>query len=348
MPQWAVEGEQQPWASLKTYVCNGPYQLEAWEPGKRLVLTRNPYYRGLSRGNAARIEAPIVVDYDALIEAFDAGDLDGISLLLARPVRIAKLKTTHRNRLMTMPSLSILHLAFGCGRPPFDSLSVRKAFIHAIDRQGLLARVGIRGPAPGGFIPPGMPAHSPEFGLPQDVGRARQLLAEAGYPNGQGFPEVKLLYTGDPGEDPVAAYLTGAWRDALGVRVTPVGVTWDEFMRQRDSDPPALSVNGWSADYPDPDGLLRLLFHSREGVNPIRWHNASFDSLTEQAAATTDRKARIDLYRQADRILVDEAAAVVPLWYAEGRQLLQPHVQFPRTPPSMLRLKDVVVKKREE
>lgn len=347
LPQWAVEGEQQPWAGQEAFVGTGPYMLEVHEPGKRFVFTRNPYYRGLSSGNAGRVEAPIVGDYDTLVAAFDTGDLDGVSLLKAPPARIARLKTTHSNRLMTVPGLSTVYLAFGCGCPPFDSPPTRLAFIHAIDRRGLLSRVGIRGPAPGGFIPPGMAAHSPELALSYDPGRARKLLAEAGYPQGQGFPEVRLLYTGDPSQDPVAAYLTEAWWDSLGVRVVPVGVPWDEFMRQRDTDPPCLSVSGWSADYPDPDSMLRLLFHSREGVNSIRWRNASFDTLTEQAATATDRKARIDLYRLADRILVVESAAVMPLWYAEGRQLLQPYVQFPRTPPSMLRLKYAVVQDRE-
>jgi ABC-type oligopeptide transport system substrate-binding subunit len=149
------------------------------------------------------------------------------------------------------------------------------------------------------------------------------------------------MYTGDPGEDPVASYLAEAWQRLLGVRLRPVGVTWGEFLRRRDGDPPALSVSGWSADYPDPDNMLRVLFHSHEGVNPIGWRQPEFDRLTEQAAATVERKQRLELYREADRILVNEEAAVVPLWYGEARQLLQPYVSVPRVPALMLRLKDV-------
>ena len=347
LPQWVVEGQRQPWTAVETYVCNGPFQLEAWEPGKRMVFTRNPYYRGLWRGNARRVEAPIVGDYDVLLEAFDGGDLDGISLLRTRPARASSLRSRYRQRLHAMPYLSTLYLAFDCERPPFDSLAVRKAFVHAVDRQGLLGRLDIRQPAPGGFLPPGMPGHSPDIGLPHDPERARRLLAEGGYPQGRGFPELEFLYTGDPGEDPTASYLTRVWSEVLGLRVKPVGVAWEEFMRRRDNDPPAISVSGWSADYPDPDNMLRVLFHSREGVNAIRWQHASFDSLTERAAATADRKTRLELYQRADRILVVDEAAVVPLWYGEGRQLLQPYVRVPRTPPSMLRLKDVAIDKRE-
>ncbi len=343
LPRWVVEGPQQPWTAPGNYICNGAFRLESWRPGKRMVLTRNPHYRGMSRGNAARVEAPIVVEYEDLLGAFDAGELDGISLLRTRPAQVAGLRARYRRRLTVLPYLSTFFLAFNCSCPPFDVLGVRLAFVHAMDRAGLLARVDIRHPIPGGFLPPGMPGHNPALGRALDPDSARGWLAGAGYPEGREFPEVEIVYTAGPGEDPVTSHLTRGWKEVLGVEVRPVGVAWDEFLRRRDSDPPALSVSGWSADYPDPDNLLRVLFHSREGLNAIRWRNVDFDTLTEQAAVVADRKTRLELYQRADQILVEETAAVVPLWYTENRQLLQRHVRVPRVPACMLRLKDVVV-----
>ena len=270
-PRWVVGWAQQPWTAVGAYVCNGPYRLESWDPGKRMAFVRNPSYRGLWRGNAGRIEAPVIVEYDKLLEAFDVGDLDGINLLRTRPARVANLRSRYRRMLVSMPSLSTVYLAFDCGRPPFNSAAVRRAFAHAIDHQGLLGQVDIRQPAPGGFLPPGMPGHSPVLGLARDAALARQLLTEAGFPGGEGFPKVEFLFTGDPGEDPVASHLARGWSEVLGVGVRQVGVAWEEFLRRRDNDPPAISVSGWSADYPDPDNMLRILFHSQEGVNAIRW-----------------------------------------------------------------------------
>lgn len=89
-----------------------------------------------------------------------------------------------------------------------------------------------------------------------------------------------------------------------------------------------------------------MLFHSREGLNAIRWQNADFVALSEQAAAATERGVRLELYARADRILVEEQAAVAPLWYGENGQLLQPHVRVPRVPARMLKLKDVIVEKQ--
>jgi oligopeptide transport system substrate-binding protein len=343
LPQWVVEGEQQPWTAAGSYVCNGAFRLETWNPGQRMVLARNPTYRGLGRGNAARVEAPIVRDHEALLTAFDAGELDGISLLLARPSQVAGLRARYRRRLTVAPYLSTFYLGFNCSRPPFDDASVRAAFVCAIDRAGLLVRVDIRQPPPGGFLPPGMPGHIPVLGPSFDPERARQLLADSGYGEVEGLPEVELAYMAGPGEDPVTSYLVRGWKEVLGVEVRPLGLAWDEFLRRRDADPPALSVSGWSADYPDPDNLLRVLFHSREGLNAIRWRSGDFDVLTEKAAVAADRKTRLELYQRADRILVEEQAAVAPLWYGENRQLLQPYVRAPRVPAFMLRLKDVIV-----
>jgi oligopeptide transport system substrate-binding protein len=346
LPQWAVEGPRQPWTDVTHYVCNGPFRLEQWVPGEHMLFVRNPTYRGLWSGNADRVKAPVVREPEDLLEAFDSAALDGISLLQASPATISVLRSRYRRQLHTMRSLSTVYLAFDCRRAPFDTVLVRRAFGHCVDRQELLSRAGIRQPTPGGFLPPGMPGHNPTLGLPFDPERGRRLLAEAGYPQGASFPPLELLYTGGPGANPVAAFQAEAWARNLGVEVQPVGVPWDEFMHRRESDPPALSVSGWSADYPDPDNMLRALFHGQEGVNAIGWHQPHFDRLTEQAAATTDRKQRLELYQQADRILVDDEAAVMPLWYGETRQLLQPYVRVPRTPPSMLRLKDVIISRR--
>jgi ABC-type oligopeptide transport system substrate-binding subunit len=87
-----------------------------------------------------------------------------------------------------------------------------------------------------------------------------------------------------------------------------------------------------------------VLFHSREGINPLHWRNAEFDAPLEQASRLTDRKRRIELYQTADRILISEAA-VLPLGYAQARQLVKTYVRLPRTPPYLLRLKHAVVER---
>jgi len=350
LPRRAVEGDRQPWTDVENFVSNGPYRLTEWIKGERLSFTRNPGYRGLWRGNASRIESPVISEVPALLGAFDAGDLDGISLLNAAPETIDGLRAKYRRRYSSTPVLSTFYLWFDCSRPPFNAAGIRKAFIHAVDREALLrATAGARyRTARGGFLPPGMPGHAPSIGLGYDPERAQRGMAEAGYEGGHGFPEVELVYTGDPARSPLTSFLQRAWGDVLGVVIRPVGVTWADFVHRRDHDPAGVTVSGFSADYPDPDSLLRVLFHSRDGMNSIRWNNPQFDALTERAAGTSDRKERLDLYQQADRILVADEAVVMPLGYSLGPQLVQPYVFLPLTPPWLLRLKNIVVRRPKE
>ncbi|HET7009520.1 MAG TPA: ABC transporter substrate-binding protein [Anaerolineales bacterium] len=343
LPRRVVEGERQPWPQAGVMVGNGPFRLTEWTPGRRMVFERNPLYRGLFPGNVSRIEAPLVDEFGPLLEAFDQGALDGISLIRAGPSAEARVRASHPREFSNTPALSLFYLSFLTDRPPFDAPEARKAFIHAVDRTAV---PHLQHPALGGFLPPGMPGHSSGIGLKFDPNLARRLLAEAGYPDGKGFPAVELLYTGDR-DNPEAAYLKRAWREVLGIEVETMGVEWGEFLRRRDHEPSHLTFSGWSADYPDPDNLMRVLFHSREGLNSIRWNHSEFDRLVEEAGRITERKKRIELYRTADQILVAEQAAVMPLRYTQGRRLVKAYLRIPRVSPSLLKLKDAVVEQKE-
>ena len=345
LPRWAIEGDRKPWASGENFVSNGPYQLAKWSLGDTIRLAFNHSYRGLFPGNVGSIEAPIISQYDLMIDEFDRDALDGVSLVNADPSTISKLKTAYSQEFRFTSLLSTLYLAFRTDLPPLDDSRFRKALIQAIDRSALIRETGSihYEPALGGFLPPGISGHSPNIGLGSDKEAARRFLAEAMDQKHGKPPSVELLYTGDPEGNPVATYLRQRWIEVLGIEVVVQGLPWNEFIDRIDHDPPHIAINGWTADYQDPDNMLRIPFHSSEGLNRIGWHNVDFDVLTEEAAQITDRKKRIELYRAADRILVEEEAAVMPLGYAQGRQLIKPHVQIPRSPPAFTRLKNAKV-----
>jgi ABC-type oligopeptide transport system substrate-binding subunit len=292
-----------------------------------------------------RIEAPLIDQYDSVIDAYAEGTLDGVSLINAEPTTISKLRAMYSQEFRFTKSLSTLYLAFCTDRPPLNDSRFRKALIHAIDRERLMSetRSVHYEPAFGGFLPPGIPGHSPNIGLGCDEEAARRYLAAILEENGDIPSFIELLYTGDPEGNPVASFLGRRWIEVLGLEVVIQGLPWGEFLDRIDHDPPHIAIMGWRADYPDPDNMLRVPFHSREGQNNICWHNVDFDFLTEEAAQITDRKKRIELYQAADRILVEEEAAIMPLGYAQGRQLIKPYVQIPRSPPALTRLKNASV-----
>ncbi len=350
LPRWAVEGHGEAWTEPGNLVSNGAYQLLEWQRGERFVLTKNPFYKGPFPGNAEQVECPIFTDFGPVLEAYATDVLDAISMINSDPATVERARAAHGRELVFTPQPSTYYLVFRADRPPFDDVRVRRALIHAVDRQAL-AKEAWQGqylPATGGFVAPGLAGHSPGIGLAYDPRWARSLLAQAGYPEGQGFPKVSWVHSGgSAGEPPEVPFLRKAWRKQLGLNLEAQSLEWGPFMERLYHDPAHLTLMGWSADYPDPDALLRVLFHSTEGVNPPRWHNARFDALVEEAARVTDQTGRMELYREADRILVAEEAVIMPLGYAQGRILMKPWVTMPRVPPVLMRLKHIVLQREK-
>lgn len=348
-PEWNVEGHGEDWPDPGDLVCNGPYQIEDWSPGEGLLLSRNKHYTGRFPGNVGRVECTFIRDFDQALDAYAKGVFDAVSMNPANAKTVARAKARFPEELKFFPFPSTFFLTFLADRPPFEDARTRKAFIHAVDREQLIRQTsrGMYRSASGGFVPPGMPGHSPGIGLTFDPGLARRLLGGAKLGSEDQFPAVNLMTLQTGHDEPNVRFLLRAWREHLGVEVTHEDVSWREFLQRRDQDPPYMSLSGWSADYLDPDSMLRRVFHSEEGVNPPHWKDERFDDLVQKAARGLDQAERIQLYRAADRILVAERAAVMPIGYAQGRQLAKPWVKMPVIAPHMLRFRDVVMVRPE-
>jgi len=328
-------------------ISNGPYYLSEYQPGERLILQRNPYYRGRFPGNVTRIECPFISDYSKSLDAYARDEMDALDMITSDLGTIARARGRFPEELSFIPQLNTFYLAFRTNRHPFDDVQVRHAFSHAIDKKALAreASQDTYYPALGGFIPPGMPGHSDGIGIPYDPDQARKLLEEAGYPDGRGFPEVRWSFEKSPEDNPVVPFLYQSWKRVLNLDINPTPMSWDDYLEQRETDPPDLALSAWSADYPDPDNFLRILFHSKEGINPSRWRNPEFDRCVEEAVSILDQNQRLENYRKADYILVAEETAIAPIYYSQGRILAKPWVSIPRIPPAMLKLKEVVINK---
>jgi oligopeptide transport system substrate-binding protein len=324
----AVHGEV--WAEPENIVTNGPFRLETWSQDKSMVLSRNTEYHGRFRGNLQRVELSLLSDWSARFEMYKADGLDIFELWRSRsPEEMDSARHQHTGDYITGPSLVTMYVGFDVSRPPFDDARVRRAFVHAVDRE-TLASVLMRGyvfPATGGFVPPGMPGHLAGIGLQYDPGQAQHLLVEAGYPKGgdRDFPRLELL-TFHGGESR-AEYLQAQWRENLGIEVTLQSMEFGMLLEKLDSESPPMFLIGWGADYPDPDDFLR--------VCPARrwtgWQNEAYTGLVEKAKRVTNQGERMHLYQKADQILV-EAAAIMPLTYGRQHWLVKPWVKQFLTP----------------
>jgi ABC-type oligopeptide transport system substrate-binding subunit/serine/threonine protein kinase/predicted ATPase len=333
-------------------VCigNGPYELVEWARGERMVLKKNPFYRGPFPGNVERVECAVLTEFGAALDAYAAGEMDAVSLINAEPHAVARAREAFGDELVAIPQPSLLYVMFRADRPPFDDAQVRRAFVHAVDREQMVSEAfgDRRLPASGGFVPPGMAGHSPGIGLAYAPDQARRLLAQGGYPGGRGFPAVAWVHAPSGTDQRVIPFLRRSWQRNLGVEVESQTLDFRDLMASLAGDMAHLTMIGWSAGYPDPDNMLRATFHSQQGLSNPRWRDARFDELVERAGRVTDHEARMALYREADRILVTEEVVIMPLTYGQGRLLVKPWVRLPHSPSVSMPLQSVVVERRPE
>lgn len=213
-------------------------------------------------------------------------------------------------------------------KSPLKRKAIRQALNYGFDRRKMMLylRNSIGTPAESGFIPAGLPSFDSSLvkGYTYNPEKAKALLVEAGFKNGEGLPEITLLTV--PIYSEMASYMAREWLE-LGIPVK-VDVVQKSFLLEQTAQSQALFFRGsWIADYPDAENYLSV-FYSKNPAPPnyTRYANPAFDRLYEQALLETNDRLRFDLYRQMDRMIVEDAP-VVPLWYDEVIHLVQPAVK---------------------
>jgi ABC-type transport system substrate-binding protein len=218
-------------------------------------------------------------------------------------------------------------------RPPFNDVRVRTAFAMAMDVVHVRAAQGKEHWAidRGGWIPVGLPGHRPGAGLPYDVERARRLLAEAGYPEGRGFPPIRFRTFYTPEAEQTVPAWVGQWRQGLGVPIDVELAPRSEYLAGLASDRPHVFGLAWWGNYPDPDDWLR------QAMAQVRrftgWQNPIYDRLIEEARGVFDPAARLQLYHQAEDLLLQEAS-IAPMFYPHVPMLVKPWVQHYASAPT--------------
>jgi ABC-type oligopeptide transport system substrate-binding subunit len=328
------------WTDADKIVTNGPFTLAAWRPGQALVLARNPRYHGRFDGNLERVELSLFPSkrHTAAFELYEADLLDVYELDPYAPEETDRIRQRHGAEYVSLPIALTYFVAFDVRRAPFDDPRVRRAFAYAVDRETLAGVTlgGYLSPASGGLVPPGMPAHSPEIALPYSPERGRDLLAEAGYPGGRGFPTVDFVTRSRI--HAVGKHLRTQWQENLGVQLHWREMVWAEFHDLVRSDPPHLFLVGWVPDYPDPDSFLRVAVQLYTAWRPQRYL-----ALVDEARHATDQQERMKAYAEVERILAEEVP-LLPLTYWRSHYLYKPWVRrYPRSVVGIQFWKDVVI-----
>ena len=330
---------------LENPVGTGPFKLTEYKIGERIVLTRNDDYH-LGPIDIHKIEMYLGGGQSMAMYENDEIDITGVGLFDLERV-LDKQEPLHKDLVIAPPGFSISYIGFNTTMPPFDDKKFRQALNHAIDKKMIAKDVLSDLVVPAyRILPIGFPGRSENIdGLSYDQDLAKQLLKESKYSDSSSRPRITITVPGTGGTLGLdLEVILEMWKQTLDIEVEIQQVEWATFLEELDKE--ALQVYaglGWEADYPDPQDFLDILFHSQSAQNHGQHSNSQLDDILERARVEQDINSRIELYRQAEQIIVNEAYWV-PLWFTgEQYALIKPRVQgyvlTPMTVPKLSKLK---------
>jgi len=325
----------------------GPFRLKEYLVGERIVLERSDnYYR-----NPAKIDMILMNLAGGQSMAMyenDEIDITGVGIFDLERV-LDPNEDLNRELVVAPPDFSVSYIGFNTSMKPFDDKLFRQSLNHAIDKNLIAKDVLSSMVLPAyGPLPPGFPGHNENLtGLTFDPDLARKLLSQSDYPS-LSDKDKRIVITvpgtgGTIGLD--LEVIIEMWRQELGVEVEIQQVEWATYLADlNESKFQAFAGLGWQADYPDPQDFVDILFHSESSNNHGKYANPKVDSILEDARIEPDIMKRIDLYRNAEQLIVDDAAWV-PLWYpSEGYVLIKDYVKgFEVTPMIVPKLKQIYI-----
>ena len=324
--QATVEANGDAWATkAETYISNGPFYVSDWVPGSYIMMTKNPYYWNADAIKLDGIKWNLIEDSNAAYSAYQTGEV-----LMIKDVPTEEIPSLKENAdFYVDPIIGTYYLSMNIDREPFNNADVRKALSLAIDRDYVANTLmqGTYSPA-GNLMGPGwIDTDGKQFkdnanggkeyidttNYEADLEEAKQLLADAGYPNGEGFPTITYS-TNDAGYHKVVAeYLQQAWAE-LGIDLQVDIVEWASFTPMRRNGDYDVARNGWVGDYSDPSNMLDL-FYSTNGNNDGKFNNADYDAAIELSRTTLDAAERSTALHNAEDVLMEEAGCIPVAYY---------------------------------
>ncbi|MEE8347829.1 MAG: peptide ABC transporter substrate-binding protein [Dehalococcoidia bacterium] len=303
----------------------GPFKLDEWQLGQRIVLTPNEDFHLDPAPSLAKVTYVLAGGSALVMYENDEIDLTGVGINDIE--RIRDPSDSLNAEFSENPSLDTFYIGFNTREPPFDNPKVRQAFAQALDKK-VLSEVVLKDlvvPAKG-VLPPGMPGYNEDLeGLPFDPGRAQDLLEEAGGASSLG--QLTLLSSGRGASvGPIIEAIVAMWEENLGVSVELSQEEFGLFLRDIDEGNFQIFDLGWIADYVDPQNFLDIKLHSASANNETGYANAEVDALLEQARTEQDNAKRLQLYQQAEEIIVQDAPWI-PLYHSKSNALIKPYIQ---------------------
>ena len=311
------------WTRPAHFVGNGPFALKQWHPNRQITVARNHHYWDRENVKLNGIVFYPIGDHAIEERAFRAGQLHITGTV---PVeRISHYQRNHPDILYLEPYLGTYYYLLNTRRPPLDNPKVRRALALTIDREQITRVITRADEDPAlHFTPPDTGGYHAEARLAGNTQEAQQLLAEAGYPGGEGFPVFTILYNTADTHARIAEAIQQMWRQKLGITVELNNMDWKVYLDQTQSGNYDIARAGWIADYLDPETFLNL-WVTDGGNNRSGWSNEQYDEYIRTAATSTDPETRFYAFQQAEKILMQEVP-IIPIYFYRSKSLVHPDV----------------------
>ena len=328
VPRQAIEKHGDRWLRARPLPVSGPYQLDAWRVNDRVRLRKNPCYWDAANTHCEVVDLLPISTPSAAFNLYESGDVDIIWDKEAVPAELLEVLRT-RPDSHTFTYLGTYFIRFNVTKKPFDDPRVRQALAMAIDKPRIVEKIRKSGELPAThLVPPGVANYQPPAGLGHDPARARRLLADAGYPNGEGFPPFQYFFDSAGGgaaqvHGKIGVELQQMWQRELGLKVELRQMEKKVFLKAQSALQYDISRSSWIGDYNDANTFLDL-FQSNNGNNRTGWKSGRYDGLIQQANLQTDLARRAELLRQAETILVRDEVPFTPLFFYNGFNYFNP------------------------
>jgi oligopeptide transport system substrate-binding protein len=304
----------------------GPFKLKQWQSGQVLILQRNDNYYG---EKALLNQVVFRLTGENPMQLYQLGSIDVSYVSADYMGLVTDPSNPISKQLEVYPELSLTYIGFNTSEPPFDDANIRQAFSYAVDKEKVLSLSAQNiVSAAYGIIPQGMPGYNPSLkGLQFDPEKAKELIAASKYGNVSNLPPIVMTVAGvGGGISGLVGGIIEEWRRNLGVDVTVRQLETEVFLYGINQEKDQLFLDGWVADYPDPQDFLDLLFHTGAQNNIGGYSNPRLDSLLDQAAIEQDPGVRLQTYQAAEQLVVQDAATL-PLFFGRTYIVVEPYVK---------------------